>query len=98
MKYAEQAYGLASDNPNVADTLAVILVKRNDLKRALPLLAKANEQAPENADIAYHYAEALAKSGKKGESQEILEGILAQDASFSERDAARLLLEELRSN
>ena len=96
--YAEQAYELAPNNPNVADTLAVILVGRDEVKRALPLLAKATTQAPKNADIAFHYADALAKSGKTGEAEAILEGILAQEAPFEERDAAESLLGDLRAN
>ena len=59
MPYAEKAVTLQPDSAQIADTLGWLLAERNDLDRALPLLAKAWGQAANNPTVGYHYAEVL---------------------------------------
>ncbi|WP_292044048.1 XrtA/PEP-CTERM system TPR-repeat protein PrsT [Massilia sp. UBA6681] len=92
---AEQAYKLAGNHPGVMDTLGWLLVEQGDTARALPLLQKAVEKAPNAPEIRYHLAVALHKSGDKQGARKEIDKALAQNAPFSEIDAARALLKTL---
>lgn len=92
---AEQAYKLASDSPGIMDTLGWVLVERGDTARALPLLQKAVSQAPNAAEIRYHLAVALHKSGDKAGARQQLDQLLATDTPFAQRDQARALHKSL---
>jgi putative PEP-CTERM system TPR-repeat lipoprotein len=91
---AEQAYKIRQD-PGVMDTLGWILVERGETARGLELIQKAAGQSPENYDIRYHLAVALAKAGDKAKSREELKSLLAGDKNFPNRPAAELLLKQL---
>jgi Flp pilus assembly protein TadD len=92
---AQQAYKLVPDSPTTADALGWILVEQGETAKGLTLVQKAALQAPRNAQIRYHLAVALAKSGDKAKARKELESLLAGDGEFADREAARRMLKEL---
>ena len=95
LPYAEQAYKLAPENPAVLDTLGWMLAEKGELARGLPMLQKASGLAPASADIRYHYAQALAKSGDKGGARKEIEQLLVNAKGFAKENEARALLKQL---
>jgi putative PEP-CTERM system TPR-repeat lipoprotein len=69
IEYAEKANKLAPNQPAVMDTLAVLLLDKGDSARALDLLKKALELAPQASQIRLNYARALLKTGQKTEAK-----------------------------
>jgi putative PEP-CTERM system TPR-repeat lipoprotein len=92
---AEQAYRLAPDRPEIADTLGWILLQQGDAKRGADLLRRAVEARPNDPAIRYHYAAALAKTGETERARRELSRLLADGTSFSERKDAQALLARL---
>ena len=92
---AQRAHALAPHNPAVMDTLGWIYLEQNELARALPLLQKAASLAPNTAEIQYHYAMVLAKSGDKRGARRALEKALASSARFADRPSAKAMLATL---
>ena len=74
---------------------AALLVEQGHTARGLELLQRAIAQEPRNSYIRYHLAAALAKSGDKPKARKELEGLLAADPQFPQREAARALLKQL---
>ena len=96
LEYAERAYKLAPDSPAVIDTLGWILVDHGDTARGVPLLQKAVSLAPAMAEIRYHLAAGLARSGDKAAARKELEQVLAVRNQFASADEARLLLKQVQ--
>jgi cellulose synthase operon protein C len=93
--YAQRAHQLAPSSPIIADTLGWILVRGSDLSRGLPLLEQATKGATD-PEIQYHYAYALAQSGKRAEARDILTRVLAGKRDFQSRHDAERLLADLK--
>ena len=89
---ARRAYRLAPANPSIVDTLGWIYLEGGQLAQALPLLQKAATLAPRSAEIRFHYAQALARSGDKKGARRELESALALPQPFARRDQVRALL------
>ncbi len=84
---AEKAYKLAPRSPEVADTLGWVLVRRGQLERGLALLREARLRSPDNGEVRYHLAYALAKFGRKAEAKDELVaalGLLKDLSGFEE--------------
>jgi Tfp pilus assembly protein PilF len=92
---AEQAYKLQPDNPAVADTLGWILIERGDVKRGLELTRKALAKAPEAAEIRYHLAVGLERTGDKAQARTELQALIRSGRPFPELEEAKALLERL---
>lgn len=92
---AERAYHLAPQSPGVNDTLGWILARKGEGAQALPYLAQAVKLAPEDAQLAYHYAYVLAKTGQQAEARKVLTRILASPRPFDARAKAQHLLSSL---
>lgn len=92
---AERALALASDHPDIIDTVGWIFFLNGQLERSVALLQQAVQKAPDNKVIRYHFAEALVKIGRKSEAREELNSLLSGDAEFSERDKAKKLLKSI---
>jgi cytochrome c-type biogenesis protein CcmH/NrfG len=60
------------------------------------LLQQAQSKAPDNAEIQFHYAQALAQSGDATRARGELQRLLASGASFSQAESARALLKRLQ--
>ena len=95
VEYAEKAYKLKPGNAAFGDTLGWILLEQGKTARALELLRKAVAAAPKHAEIRYHFAVALEKSGDKTGAKKELESLLASDSQFAQRADAELLLKRL---
>ena len=65
------------------------------IESGLVPLEQAVSNAPENPDIRYHLAVALAKAGDKERAKDELSSILQSDRQFRERAAALALQKEL---
>ncbi|PKO38734.1 MAG: PEP-CTERM system TPR-repeat protein PrsT [Betaproteobacteria bacterium HGW-Betaproteobacteria-6] len=90
--YAERAYSLRPTDPIVIDTLGWIMLQQGGtLDRALALLRDARLRNPNDPEIRYHLAEALAKSGRTDEAREELAQALRGNVSFSGVGEARRL-------
>jgi len=74
-------------------------VREGDVEEGLKLLYAAADAAPDSGDIAYHVAYALHRTGKTQEAIDLMTRTLAADIpeqSFTEREKAEALLEEMR--
>lgn len=92
---ALRAYRQAPQLATVNDTLGWILANKGQSSRALPYLSRAVKLAPDNPQMAYHYAFALARAGRHGEARLILSKMLSNSKPFDARDRAQQLLESL---
>lgn len=71
--FARQAHKLAPEDPIVMDTLGwTLLQTRTDIKTALELLQQAATAAPDNGEIHWHLANALAANGKTQEARQLV--------------------------
>jgi putative PEP-CTERM system TPR-repeat lipoprotein len=92
---AERALKLVPDSPNVMDTLGWMLVQQGNVTRGLPLLQKAVALQPGAAEIRYHLAVALEKSGDKKKARQELDKLLSDNKPFPQIDEARAMLKIL---
>ena len=92
---AEQALQAAPDSPAILDTVGVILVDQGNTARGLPLLQKAVDTVPANAEFRFHLASGMAKAGDKAGARKQLEKLLVDNKDFSEIDNVRALLKQL---
>jgi putative PEP-CTERM system TPR-repeat lipoprotein len=92
---AREAYALAPRSAAIMDTLGWILVRSGQVAEGLPLLEKAAAPATTPAEIKYHYAAALARSGEKNRAKEQLTQLLGTQTLFDSRAEAQQLLVEL---
>ncbi|MDZ7594144.1 MAG: XrtA/PEP-CTERM system TPR-repeat protein PrsT [Thiobacillus sp.] len=97
VSFAEQALKLQPENPVVMDTYGWILAQQGQASKGLPHLQKALSKAPDNAEIQYHLAVVLAKTGDHARAQGELERLLASGARFQQEPEARALLSQLQN-
>lgn len=95
IEYGKKALEKAPKSAAVMDTLGWILLNNGDENKGTELLRKANEAAPKQGDIAYHYAIALQKAGKPREAKRLLDRLIAQKGTFSDMEKVNKLLKEL---
>ncbi|MEN8207431.1 MAG: XrtA/PEP-CTERM system TPR-repeat protein PrsT [Pseudomonadota bacterium] len=95
LDYAERAYALVPDRPDVIDTLGWTHVQIGDTTRGLVLLQEAVVKASHSPGIRYHMAVALDKAGRRDEARSELDRLLKSHPSFPERDKAVLLRKRL---
>lgn len=92
LKLAERAYANSPDDPAVQDTYGWILVENDRADKARSMLKSAMEKLPNVAEVKYHYAVALMKSGDESNGQQLLKQLLASKAAFEGRaDAEKLV-------
>ncbi len=92
---AERAYALAPENPAIADTYGWVMLNRGKAEGALDALRSAAEAAPDDGDINFHFAVALARSGNTGAALQALERAL-KGGEFPSRAAADDLHRQLQ--
>lgn len=97
-EYAERAYELQPQKPEIADTLAWILLHTGDAQRALSLLKEASARAPHLGDVRYHLAVALEKTGDRAAAEAELRRLLKSQPEFASREEAEALLAKLSSD
>ena len=81
--------------PRIMDTAALVYLALDRNLEAVGLLRKAVGAAPENTEISFHLAEALAKIGENAEARDVLDRMLAGGRQFPERSQAQELLRTL---
>jgi putative PEP-CTERM system TPR-repeat lipoprotein len=94
LRYAEQAYALAPQNPAVLDTYGMLLAARGEPARGVELLRAAVALAPELHVLRLNLAKALSDAGAKREAREELQRVIAQSNSEPLKVQARALLEK----
>ena len=94
---ARRAVQYSQRQPAILDTLGWILVRQDKATEGVTYLAEAHRGAPRAQDIAYHYAEALARVGKAAEARSTLEELLKDAQSFPGRTDAEALLARLKT-
>jgi len=92
---AEHAHKMVPANPLISDTLAWIQLNSGQEEKAVALLEEAWGKAADNRDIGYHYAAALARTGKPEKARTLLAKLLTGDQTFEYRQLAEKLLEKL---
>jgi putative PEP-CTERM system TPR-repeat lipoprotein len=92
---AEQAYKLTPEHPVILDTLGWILVEQGQMGRGVELLRKAVEKAPKADSVRYHYAVALARTGKQPQAKQELDALIKSKRAFPELEDAKALLAKL---
>ncbi|MEX2123371.1 MAG: XrtA/PEP-CTERM system TPR-repeat protein PrsT [Woeseia sp.] len=92
---ARSAYEQSPQDGSVADTLGWIQVQKGNLDEGIPMLRQAVENGPDNPEVRYHLAAALAAAGDKAEARRILEDILDGADGFAARQEAEELLTSL---
>jgi putative PEP-CTERM system TPR-repeat lipoprotein len=90
LEYAERAYAIAPNDPNVLDTLGMIVLERGDTARSLNLLGRAAERNPDDLSIQLNWGKALLAGDKLDEAAKVLEVIASSDSVFA-KDAMALL-------
>jgi len=97
LEIAENNFVRTPKTDFVLDTLAVILLKKGNHKRAVDLLQRAKNISPDNTAINYHLAKALIGTNNV-EAKRILIKLLASDKSFKDRQSSKDLLQKLESD
>jgi len=92
---ARRAYELMPDRGSVIDTLGWILVGKGSVDEGVELLQKAVDMGDSSAEVRYHLAAALSKTGKVDEARELLDDILSSDEPFASRLEAQELFQQL---
>jgi len=96
LKMAEAAHKHAPNDAIVLDTLGWILVEQGQVDRGINMLEKAAKAAPDNLEIRFHRAAALAKAGKKELARQELSALIAMKQKFAQVAEAEQLLASLR--
>ncbi|MCC2614760.1 PEP-CTERM system TPR-repeat protein PrsT [Aestuariibacter halophilus] len=94
-EFIRQAMAINSDLSSVVDTHGWILARQGQYDEALTTLRRAFAMDSNEPSIRYHLGYTLHKLGRNSEAQEELAAAIASESSFSERDAAQQLLEQL---
>lgn len=96
VKVAEQAVANSPGNPLAIDTLGWGLLQLGQTDRALQLLRDARLRAPDNLEIRYHLAAALAKTGRNAEAKEELKVVLDSTFDHAWKVDAGVLLRSIK--
>ncbi len=96
LKYAQQAYAAAPTSADIADTLAMILLRQGDAQEAQRMIDKALEINADNGTILFHKAQILSKGGDDTQARRVLESALKEDRQFAERAEAEAMLKTLK--
>jgi putative PEP-CTERM system TPR-repeat lipoprotein len=95
LEMARKAYAADKNSAQVLDTLGWISLTSESPQSGLDYLRMASAMSPDAAQIRYHLAVALTKTGHGAEAKTILTSLLADDAHFAERGDAKQLLTKL---
>jgi predicted Zn-dependent protease len=91
----EKANKLAPNNPAIMETLGSLLSDKGDSTRALELLAKAAELAPQSDTLKLSLARAQLKAGKKPEARKLLDDLAKLGDKFAGQAEVAGLLKEI---
>lgn len=100
LQYAERANGIAPSSPYIADTLAVVLWKNDNARRAIQASDRATSGTTVvdgNQTMFFHKAQILESLGESEKAIEVLKGLLASPQRFPEQVEAESTLARLQS-
>lgn len=95
LKLAQEAKAADPNDPNISDTLAWILVKKQIYGTAIQLLRNSVQEDPKNASYSYHLGVAYYGAGQKAEAERSLQSALKLQPDFANAADARHLLEAI---
>jgi len=95
LEYAEKANALLPNQPPFMDTLAMLLAEKGESAKAVELLRKAIDIAPQAALIKLNLARVLIKSGQKDAARKELDALAKLGDSFPEQAEVTRLQKEL---
>jgi putative PEP-CTERM system TPR-repeat lipoprotein len=95
LEVAREAYDLAPERPEVADTYGWILVQTGNSREGLSILQQAYVAFPTQTEIGYHVAVGLKEEGRDEEAVRLLRRLLREAPNFPQAEEARALLAEL---
>lgn len=90
-EYAERAYRIAPNSAAVANTYGWVLVQRGDTAKGIPLLRRAVDLDPADADRRLYLAKGLIASGDKPAARKELEIVVKADSASARTQAEQLL-------
>ena len=93
----QKARSLAPNDPNIADTLAYIYIKKNLPRSAIPLLKTVVREHPSIVIWRYHLAMALEQQGQNAEARQQLQTALRQKPTDEEKFKINELLQKVGS-
>lgn len=93
--YAEKALKLAPHNSALFDTLGWILVQQGQIEPGLRYLREARVRSPENGEIRFHLAFALAKAAREAEARDEFRAAVNGPARVENTEAVTRLKREL---
>lgn len=92
---AEKAFRMNPNEPDFIDTYGWTLLAQGKLDAALRQLREASLRSPNNGEIRYHLAVALAKAGRREEARQELTEALKPGRTMQNADEARRLMQQL---
>jgi tetratricopeptide (TPR) repeat protein len=95
LSMAQKAKQKAPTNPNIADTLGWVYIKKNLHDSAIGLYRELVRANPQNATYQYHLGMALAQKGNKPEAKKALEAALKNKPAPNEESKIRELMAKL---
>jgi putative PEP-CTERM system TPR-repeat lipoprotein len=78
-EYAERAYNLATQMPQVQDTYGYCLLKQGNIEEGGPLIEQAYKALSNEDEVSLHYAELLILERRNTESKAILQKVITTD-------------------
>jgi cellulose synthase operon protein C len=95
LQYAERANELAPNQPDIMDTLGMLLVDNGDTERGIALQRKASALAPESSTIRLNLARSLVKAGRKDDARRELEVLAKLGDKFQGHAEVAALMKQL---
>ena len=94
LEYSEKANRISPNQPAIMETLGMLLLDKGDVARAMEVLQKALELAPQSAPLKLSLARAQAKAGKTAEARKNLDELAKLGDRFpAQADVSKLLKE-----
>ena len=97
LQLARRAAKLSQD-PEVIDTLGVVLMNAGHYRQAAAVLATAAKRRPRSDAIALNLAEALARSGQQQRAIALLQVLSAKQPPIRDHERAQTLLHSLQAS
>jgi len=95
LQYAQKAVSILPYEAIVLDTMAVVLLENDQIKRAQSAMEQALEKDPGNPSIRYHSALIDHSAGRIDAAVDTLSVLLGEKADFPEKEAATDLYRQL---
>lgn len=97
INYAETAQSLEKSNPQVMDTLGLLLARNGQLDKGEALLKEATDKSPNSAELLYHYAEILMMQKKYTEAESILAKLDSNSLNDVTRERVKAMINSLKN-